>query len=366
MLKYFIISSLLFISLFAKGHFPFIDESKNSNFKPKKNLHVYKNIQNSSHIVNITEINFSKLDKNIEVIYIKPMNIKKFFYSSDDLLSNIMASYNYGDDEKRKLSTWISKGGILWLEAGFYASGSEIYSTDKNRNKDAILKAAKTKSVNKSFLDFPIKNVYFTLSPQQMQEVAGMNVKLLNIKGNKDFKGVNSLQINLHYFTQTYFILDGKSLLNDADGRPLATINSYGKGTIISLFPYEYRDPNFNGEDFRWKMLSLLNIDKKYYKKTKSSKRKKQAIKKVQEGTFEGYCIQLFAIQNKKVSIKQIKKASNLDVNRLERRGKYYVGRTGTFSSSKDAKSQLNIAHKKFKSAFIRKCDYNPSDKIKF
>jgi len=370
MIKIVTLITLLFVSLYAKEIFPFIAETKGSNFTPTTNRGMFLNFEKSKEIVHISKVNFAKLDSKVKIIYITPINIKQFFYSTNDLFLNIMASYNLGDEEKEKLDSWIAGGGILWLEAGFFATGKEIYSLEKSLNKQSILMAAEEKSKNESFLDFQVKNVYFTLSEEQMQDVAVMSVKLTNLQSNKELNGIKSLKIDLHYFTQTYFLLDGKSLLKDAEGRELVTINTYGRGKIISLFPYEYRNPSFDGEKFRWKMMSYLNLDKSYFvakKYVQPAKIKK--VKTIEKSStkgkvIEGYCIQLFAMQNLKIAQQEIKESSNLDVNRLEKRGKYYVGRTGIFKTSKEAKPQLKLAHKKFKEAFVRKCDYSVDNEI--
>jgi len=348
--------------------FPFITEKPRRYYKGRFPSEFYK--QNG---VDLRSSSLDKVDlwslelhpERLDVIYTNPIWIEDYKNISDDLFVNICYTYNLSDKQQNILKIWIENGGIFWIENGIYATGNELNSRKKIPKKQ-------------HFLGLNVRSSHYNLTDRTHSTVILFN----HLQTSKGFENIHALQLNLDRSAQTFFIIEGEDLIREKSGKVLLSSANYGKGKIISMLPFESYDAYRDGEMLRWNLLKVLTkkvlVDEQELEEltvqTESLKtdetvdvkvKKVVKIEPVQVASViqEGRCIQLFSGTSKSDSLEKIKKATTYPLARIEKRGIYYIGRVGMYSSYKEAKMDLIPLKRSYRDAFIRTCKMRIEDK---
>lgn len=245
--------------------FPFISAQPVSNFMGKFPPEFYSGIRYKWNAEYITFVDFWKLRHNqnlYDVIYINPLWIGDLSLKEDDFLKNIAYSYNISDEQMKILDKWIKDGGILWIESAIFISS---YDYNLNKFDDAKLKnlierlRSMTLSGNKLSVqtltakridDFNVEKLKLEISPDKIQSAREIT------------DHVNRLLLEQPDYVGIYITVDGNPVIKSGD-TVYASYVKYGKGKIITLAPFDFKNVHFDGEIFRLDLLSWALNDRK-------------------------------------------------------------------------------------------------------
>jgi len=244
----------------VKG-FPFVAHQAVNNFKGKFSPEFYTSMDRKVRAETLKDVDFWSLDNNpalYDVIYVKPLWLGDLKLKNNNLLESIAYSYNISTEQLAILKAWIQKGGILWMESGIYIS-----AYDYNFNK---------------FDDRKLGQLMLALSGLNL-EGSKLNVKMLKAKKtdplhvetlfhemhfNKmekrgDIEVINdkigSLLIEQTDYIGIYISVDGVPIIKSNDSVYASYIKS-GKGIILTLAPFDFKNAYFDGELFRFTLLT--------------------------------------------------------------------------------------------------------------
>ena len=238
--------------------FPFVSAQPVTNFRGKFPPEFYSAIKYRWNAEYIGFVDFWKLRYNqhlYDVIYVNPMWIGDLSLGGNDFLKNVVYSYNISEEQFKILEQWLRNGGILWMEPAIYISS---YDYNLNRFNDEKLKnlvdrlKAMTILGNKLNVwtltagkidEFNTERLSVEITPEQIQDIDGMDmdVKRLLLE-QTDYIGI-------------YVTVDGTPIIKSA-GTVYASYVNYGKGKIIVLAPFDFRNVHYDGEIFRLDLLS--------------------------------------------------------------------------------------------------------------
>ncbi len=245
--------------------FPFISLFPIIEFRGKFSNKFYDKIPYRWKASFLENVDFFRLVNNpflYDFIYIQPIWLENFTRISSDLFENICYSYNMSNKEKEILKSWIKQGGILWVESGLFATGYETFTTRVDKSDEEILKELAKKSSNMNFLNFDLLTYHYAAKKIDLMKIKPKESVFTNLNQHKEFKNINSLLLNVDNFIENYFILNGKTLMQDKNGNIIASYVDYGDGKIVSLLPINFTRRYYDGELFRWKLLFYF-LDKK-------------------------------------------------------------------------------------------------------
>jgi hypothetical protein len=244
----------------VKG-FPFVAHQTVNNFKGKFPPEFYKSMDKKVRAETLKEVNFWNLSNNpalYDVIYVKPLWLGDLKLKNNDLLESLAYSYNISTEQLAILNAWVQQGGILWMEAGIYIS-----AYDYNFNK---------------FDDKKLNQLLLSLSKMEL-DGRKLNLKMLKAKKTDalhvdtlyheilfdkmeqrgDIKEVSdkigSLLIEQTDYIGIYISVDGVPIIKSNNSVYASYVKS-GKGTILTLAPFDFKNAYYDGELFR---LTLLN-----------------------------------------------------------------------------------------------------------
>jgi len=247
--------------------FPFVSAQPVINFNGKFPPEFYSSLKYRWNAEFIKSVDFWRLryDQHMyDVIYINPVWIGELTIKEDDFLRNIAYSYNISDEQVQVLEKWINEGGILWIESAIFISS---YDYNLNKFSDEKLKSlveslrSMTLFGNKiqvqTFLakridEFNTEKLLFEVTPEKnltQQKVEGIN------------KHVNKLLIEQTDYVGIYITIEGNPIIKSGD-TVYASFANYGKGKIITLAPFDFKDVHYDGEIFRFDLLSWALNDR--------------------------------------------------------------------------------------------------------
>ena len=251
--------------------FPFVSTKPVIDYRGKFSDQFYDKIDYRYKAEKLKNVDFWKLRNNPfieDFIYVLPTWANNFKRISNDLFEDIGYSYNLSSKEQDILKWWISKGGILWIEGGIYATRYDTFKKNGEIDEKAINDEIYKKGSNLTF--FNKKVDLYVYKTRKLDKVNYEGLKLFfNVKSKKKYFGdIKKLKIVTDNYISADFMPKGDVLLSDTKGRALVTFIRYGKGGVIFLRPFEFQDKRYDGELLRWKILYYL-LEKKYIQKSK-------------------------------------------------------------------------------------------------
>lgn len=244
----------------VKG-FPFVSILALNNFKGKFPPEFYTAMDRKVRAETLKDVDFWGLNNNpalYDVIYVKPLWLGDLKFKNNSLLESIAYSYNISTEQLAILNAWIQKGGILWMEAGIYISAYD-YNFNKFDDKKLnqlmrslsgmeldgsklnvkMLKAVKTDALH-------VETLFNEIHFDKKEQIG--NIREINDK-------VRSLLIEQTDYIGIYISADGVPIIK-ANNYVYASYIKSGKGLILTLAPFDFKNVYFDGELFR---LTLLN-----------------------------------------------------------------------------------------------------------
>ena len=248
----------------VKG-FPFVSAQPFGNFMGKFPPEFYSGIKYKWNAEYITFVDFWKLRYNqhlYDVIYINPMWIGDLSLKGEDFMKNIAYSYNISDEQMKILDKWVKDGGILWFESAIFISS---YDYHLNKFDDEKLKnlIERLRSMTlygnklnvqtltaKRIDDFNVEKLKLEITPEKIQSAGEIT------------DHVNRLLIEQPDYVGIYITADGNPVIKSGD-TVYASYVKYGKGKIITLAPFDFKNVHYDGEIFRLDLLSWALNDRK-------------------------------------------------------------------------------------------------------
>lgn len=80
------------------------------------------------------------------------------------------------------------------------------------------------------------------------------------------FQDIKNVELVSNDFLSVDFMPKAKTLLKTTSGKTLVSFVQYGKGGVVFLRPFEYKDKMYDGELLRWKLMHYL-LNRMYYEK---------------------------------------------------------------------------------------------------
>jgi len=248
--------------------FPFVSYKPILDFNGKFSNQFYDKIDYRYKFAPLKDVDFWKLRTNPfleDFIYVLPTWANEFKRVSNDLFSDIGYSYNLSSKEQEILKWWIGEGGILWIEGGIYSTRYDTFKKNGEIDEKAINENITRKSQNLNFFNRRVKTYIY-----KSKRVDAINYKTLKLtyKTKSDiayFNDIKHLQILTDNFLTADFMPKGDYLLKSVKGKPLVSFIQYGKGGVVFLRPFEFKDKRFDGELLRWKLIFFL-MNKMYLK----------------------------------------------------------------------------------------------------
>ncbi|MRI83690.1 MAG: hypothetical protein C6I00_04645 [Nitratiruptor sp.] len=239
-------------------HFPFVSLEKGPPPKGKFSDAFYEGIDQHYEAKALGEVNFWQLEedpKALDIIYALPIWINDYKDVSSDLLTNICYSLNVGPEEQGILKDWIAQGGVLWLESGLYSTKYDHFTRSGEIATSLIRRKVKGGLQGKKLLGKPIRTYLFQGKNLDLVNYLPRQVTFEVVPKDPFFEGVKRLRLDVRNYLQNHFVVLGKPLVSDRNGQPLVTILQHGRGFVVTLLPFEYRDVYYDGELLRWKLL---------------------------------------------------------------------------------------------------------------
>lgn len=248
--------------------FPFISNQPVFDFYGKFSDQFYDKLDYRYKSAALKDVDFWKLRTNPFVedfIYVLPTWANKFQRVSNDLFQNIGYSYNLSSKEQEILKWWIGEGGILWIEGGIYSTRYDTFKKNGEIDSKAITKKIVSKSKNMNFFNKNVSTYIYKSTRLDHINYVPLKLKFSTGSDIEYFKDIKSLQIQTKNFLSADFLPKGKYLLFSKKNRPLVSFVPYGKGGVVFIRPFEFKNKRYDGELLRWKLVYYL-LNKMYLK----------------------------------------------------------------------------------------------------
>jgi len=244
----------------VKG-FPFVAHQQVNNFKGKFPPEFYKSMDRKVRSETLKEVDFWSLSNNpalYDVIYVKPLWLGELKLKNSSLLESIAYSYNISTEQLAILSTWIQKGGILWMESGIYISAYD-YNFNKfdDRKLDKLVHTLSGMKLDDQKLNVKMLKAVKT-DPLHVETLfheihLGKNEQIGDIKEIND--KIGALMIEQTDYIGIYISVDGIPIIK-SNNSVYASYIKFGLGTILTIAPFEFKNAYFDGELFRLTLLA--------------------------------------------------------------------------------------------------------------
>ena len=248
--------------------FPFISNQPVLDFHGKFSDEFYDKLDYKYKATPLKDVDFWKLRTNPfleDFIYVLPTWANKFKRVSSDLFEDIAYSYNLSLKEQEILKWWIGEGGILWIEGGIYSTRYDTFKRNGEIASKQISKKIIQKSKNLHFFDKKVKTYIY--KSKKIDFINYIPLKITFQTENKldYFKDIKKLKIKTQNYLNADFLAQAEYLVTSKDNKPLVSFVPYGKGGVIFVRPFEFKDKRYDGELLRWKLLYFL-LNKMYLK----------------------------------------------------------------------------------------------------
>jgi len=245
--------------------FPFISYLPVTDFNGKFPPEFYTSIKLKFEAENIKNVDYWSLRNNkslYDIIYIQPLWIGEFTLKEDDLIYNIARSFNISKEQVNILDNWVKDGGILWLESALFISSYDykFNNFDENKIKEYIQKLKSLKlfgnKINittftaKKIDEFNIEKLLIEIVPER------------NSFNDEILKDTEKLLLEQNDYVGIYITVDGTPIVKSGDNIFSSYVN-HGKGKIITIAPFDFKNVYYDGEIFRINLLSwAMNVRK--------------------------------------------------------------------------------------------------------
>jgi len=250
-------------------NFPFIAKEPVLDFNGKFSHQFYDKIDYRYKFSPLRDVDFWKLRTNPfaeDFIYVLPTWSDEFKRISNDLFTNLGFTYNLSTKEQEILKWWIGQGGILWVEGGIYSTRYDTFKKNGDINHKAIVKKVVDKSKNLRFFDKKVKTYMSTAKKVDYINYIPLKMKFKTTSNIPYFKDIKNLELISNDFLSVDFMPKAKTLLATTSGKPVVSFVQYGKGGVVFLRPFEYKNKMYDGELLRWKLMNYL-MNRMYYEK---------------------------------------------------------------------------------------------------
>jgi hypothetical protein len=247
--------------------FPFIAYQPVVNFRGKFPPEFYSRIKQRWAAESLKSADIWRLRNDhylYDVLYANPLWIGDLQLREGDLLKNIVNAYNISNEQFKVLEDWIKDGGILWIESAIYISS---YDYNLNHFNDEKLKdlVGKIKAMTilghkvnvrvetaRRIDEFNTERLSMVISPEE------------NIIGHVETldKQIRSLLLEQTDYIGIYVTIQGEPIVKSGDATYASYVN-YGKGKIITLAPFDFKNVQYDGELLRLDLLLWALNDRK-------------------------------------------------------------------------------------------------------
>ncbi len=247
--------------------FPFISFQPVSNFKGKYPPEFYTRIKQRWIAETLKSADIWKLrnDRNLyDFLYSTPLWIGDLQITESDLLKNIVYSSNISEEQFKVIENWIKQGGILWIESAIFISSYDYNLNNFNEKKIKDItdrlsgmtifgnKVQVRTSYAKKIDEFNTEKLSMLISPEQN---IMKRIMLLD-------RQIDKLLLEQTDYVGIYITLDGEPLIKSGDSVYASYIN-YGKGKIITIVPFDFKNVHYDGELLRLNLLLWALNDRK-------------------------------------------------------------------------------------------------------
>jgi hypothetical protein len=247
--------------------FPFISFQPVTNFRGKYPPEFYSTIRQRWNAEALQTADIWKLrydQQRYDVIYTNPLWIGDLSLGEGDYLKNIVYSHNLSEEQFKVLENWIKEGGIFWIESAVFISSYDYNLNNFSDSKlNKLIEKIKTMtlfghklhvstSMAKRIDEFNTEKLSMIISPD---ENLIKHVEVLD-------KQINNLLLEQTDYVGIYITLDGEPIVKSGDKIYASYIN-YGKGKIITLVPFGFKNVHYDGEMLRLDLLLWSLNDRK-------------------------------------------------------------------------------------------------------
>ncbi len=247
--------------------FPFVSYQPVVKFRGKYPPEFYSRIKQRWSAESLKAADIWKLRNDgslYDVIYTNPLWIGDLPIKENDLLKNIAYSSNISEEQFKVLENWIKEGGILWIESAIFISS---YDYNLNNFNDQKLKEltekirAMTIFGNKVYVRTSKARRIDEFNTEKLSVVVSPEENILKHVKSLDF-GINRLLLEQTDYIGMYITIDGEPIVKSGDAVYASYIN-YGKGKIITLAPFDFKNVYYDGELLRLNLLLWALNDRK-------------------------------------------------------------------------------------------------------
>ncbi len=242
-------------------NFPFVAKEPVLDFNGKFSHQFYDKIDYRYKFSQLRDVDFWKLRTNPfaeDFIYTLPTWSDEFKRVSNDLFTNLGFTYNLSTKEQEILKWWIGQGGILWVEGGIYSTRYDTFKKNGDINHKAIVKKVVDKSKNLRFFDKSVKTYMSTAKKVDYINYIPLKQQFKTTSNIAYFKDIRNVELVSQDFLSVDFMPKARTLLKTTSGKTLVSFVQYGKGGVVFLRPFEYKDKMYDGELLRWKLMYYL------------------------------------------------------------------------------------------------------------
>lgn len=246
--------------------FPFISNQPIIDFRGKFSDEFYDKIDYRYKAAALKDVDFWKLRTNPfleDFVYVLPIWVNKFQKVSNNLFENIAYSYNLSLKEQEILKWWIGQGGILWIEGGIYSTRYDTFKKSGEIASQEISKKIIQKSKNMHFFDKKVKTYIYKSKKIDLVNYIPLKISFQTKTNFGYFKDIKTLKILTQNYLSADFLPQAEVLVHDSNNKPLVSFVPYGKGGVVFVRPFEFKDKRYDGELLRWKLLYFL-LNKMY------------------------------------------------------------------------------------------------------
>lgn len=247
--------------------FPFVSSQPVANFRSKYPPEFYTKIKQKwdAEALKSADIWRLRTDRYLyDILYTSPVWIGDLQLTGNDILKNIAYSSNISEEQFKVLDNWIKDGGILWLESAVFISSYDYNLNGFNEKKlkeitDRIggmtilgHKVQVRTSYAKRIDEFNTEKLSMVIAPEQN---IIKRMKMLD-------RQIDNLLVEQTDYIGIYITLEGEPLIKSGDSVYASYIN-YGKGKIITLAPFDFKNVHYDGELLRLDLLLWTLNDRK-------------------------------------------------------------------------------------------------------
>jgi len=247
--------------------FPFISYHPVTNFRGKYPPEFYSGIKQKWHAESLQAADIWSLRHDpqmYDVIYTSPLWIGDLYLAGKDYLENIVYSHNLSEEQFKILDNWIKEGGVFWIESAVFISSYDYNLNNFNDDKlNKLIEKIKAEtllghklrifsSTAKRIDEFNTEKLNMVISPEENL------IRHIAVLDNQ----IKSLLIEQTDYIGIYITLDGEPIIKAGDKIYASYIN-YGKGKIITLAPFDFKNVHYDGEMLRLDLLLWSLNDRK-------------------------------------------------------------------------------------------------------